>query len=102
LLALRQNDPVLFTEAGKVVDELRTAGCARIATSKPSLVVEWFMAARCAIEKLVEARRVHNSPPSTSPVSRFPVLNCMRSLSVAPLEPVSVVSLRGLHFYQID
>ena len=68
-----------FAETGWDVGELRAAGCARIATGKPSLVVEWFMAARCAIEKPVEARRVHNSPPSTISFSRCLLLNCMKS-----------------------
>jgi hypothetical protein len=74
-----QNDSGSFAETGWDVDELRLASCVGVPASKPSLVVEWFMAASCAIEKSVEAWRVHNSPPSTSPVSRFPILNCMRS-----------------------
>jgi hypothetical protein len=67
-----------FGKTSGDVDELRTAGCARIATSKPSLVVEWFMAG-CAIEKLVEARQVHRSPPSIISFSRCLTLNRMRS-----------------------
>jgi hypothetical protein len=42
------------------------------------LIVEWFMAC-CANEKSVEARRVHNSPPSTISFSRCLILNCMKS-----------------------
>src|ERR1039458_4724755 len=67
-----------FAKTSGDVDELRTDRCARIATSKPSLVVEWFMAG-CAIEKLVEARQVHRLPPSIISFSRCLTLNCMRS-----------------------
>jgi len=67
-----------FAKTSGDVDELRTDRCARIATSKPSLVVEWLMAG-CAIEKPVEARQVHRSPPSIISFSRCLTLNCMRS-----------------------
>jgi len=54
-------------------------------------------------ERTVEARRVHNSPPSTSPVSRFSILNCMRSRSIAPKKNPSLRRFPAvLFFYQND
>ena len=76
-----EHDGGCFAEAGWNVDELRTTISPIVATSKPSLVVEWFMARgaiKRAIEKTVEARRVHRSLPSPTSLSRCPILNCMK------------------------
>ena len=63
LLALHQNDPVLFKEAGKDVDALRIAGRARIVPCQTRLIYIGRVA-RSRSKKGVESKPVHGSPPS--------------------------------------